>query len=196
MSEGRTTSRTLIDQVRNRDQIAWQRFMYLYSPLVRWWCGRWGLRGADADDVIQEVFQGVATNLAAFRRDRPTDSFRGWLRSITRHKSLDFIRSRNRHAMPAGGTDAHMALEQFADPESDPAEEPATEVSGLYHRAMALVQSEFEPQTWKAFWRAAVDGHPVDLIAKEMGVTPAAIRKAKSRVLRRLKEEVGDVVDE
>ena len=55
--------------------------------------------------------------------------------------------------------------------------------------------SEFEPRTWHAFWRVAVLGHPVDLIASDMGVTPAAVRKAKSRILHRLKEEIGDLID-
>jgi RNA polymerase sigma-70 factor (ECF subfamily) len=31
-------------------------------------------------------------------------------------------------------------------------------------------------------------------VAAQLGVSPAAVRKAKSRVLRRLKEEVGDVL--
>jgi RNA polymerase sigma-70 factor (ECF subfamily) len=59
---------------------------------------------------------------------------------------------------------------------------------------MELVRSEFEAKTWQAFWRAAVDGHPVDMIAADLGVTPAAVRKSKSRVLRRLKEEIGDLI--
>jgi RNA polymerase sigma-70 factor, ECF subfamily len=44
------------------------------------------------------------------------------------------------------------------------------------------------------FWRTTVeDRAPVDLAA-ELGVTPAAVRKAKSRVLRRLKEEFGELI--
>jgi RNA polymerase sigma-70 factor (ECF subfamily) len=197
MADGRTTSSTLLDRVRGHDQAAWQRLMYLYAPLVRYWCGRWGVQGADADDVVQEVFQGVAAGLPGFRRDRPSDTFRGWLRGITRFKVLDAQRARQRHPVGAGGTEANLRMEQYADPQADDdtVAEPGEELSGLYHRAMELVRSEFEPQTWTAFWRAAVDNHPVDLIAGEMGVTPAAIRKAKSRVLRRLKEEIGDLID-
>src|SRR5262245_7555213 len=119
MADGRTTSSTLLERVRNRDQAAWQRLMYLYAPLVRYWCGRWGLHGADADDVVQEVFQGVAGKVAAFRRDRPADTFRGWLRGITRHKVLDARRARQRHPVGAGGTDAHLRLEQYADPDAE-----------------------------------------------------------------------------
>jgi DNA-directed RNA polymerase specialized sigma24 family protein len=72
--------------------------------------------------------------------------------------------------------------------------DPPEEVSDLYHRALELVRSEFEARTWQAFWRATVDGQRVDLIAADLGVTTAAVRKSKSRVLRRLKEEVGDLI--
>jgi RNA polymerase sigma-70 factor (ECF subfamily) len=43
------------------------------------------------------------------------------------------------------------------------------------------------------FWRVAVDGNPAMAVAAEFGATPAAVRKAKSGVLRRLRETVGDV---
>ena len=48
-----------------------------------------GLREDDAADVFQEVFQSVAAHLSAFRRDRSGDTFRGWLRTITRNKVND-----------------------------------------------------------------------------------------------------------
>src|SRR5262245_5033284 len=82
------TSLTLVDRVRTRDEDAWKRLVGLYSPLVLYWCGRWGVRGEDARDVVQEVFQAVAAGIADFRRDRPGDTFRGWLRGVTRNKVL------------------------------------------------------------------------------------------------------------
>ena len=84
------TSLTLLDRVRSRDQDAWQKLLHLYSPLVDRWCGYQGVRGEDLEDVRQEIFQSVASDLPRFRRDRPGDTFRGWLRVITRHKILDF----------------------------------------------------------------------------------------------------------
>ena len=61
--------------------------------------------------------------------------------------------------------------------------------------ALELVRGEFEPQTWTAFWRCAMDGDAAADIATEMGVSPAAVRKAKSRVLLRLRQEVGDLIE-
>jgi RNA polymerase sigma-70 factor (ECF subfamily) len=67
-------------------------------------------------------------------------------------------------------------------------------VGGLYRRALELVRAEFEPRTWELFWLTAVEGRPPVDVAAERGLTPAAVRQAKSRVLRRLREEVGDLI--
>ena len=189
----KSTSLTLLERVRDRDEEAWERLLRLYAPLVERWCGHWGVRGQDADDVRQEVFQAVATNLAGFRRERSGDTFRGWLRVITRNKLIDHSRRRERQPEAQGGTDAHHQMQQLAQQELP--EDSADDLSGLYRRALELVRAEFEERTWEAFWRSAVEGQAPDLIAADLGVTPAAVRKAKSRVLHRLRQEVGDLID-
>jgi RNA polymerase sigma-70 factor, ECF subfamily len=194
MAADRPTSRTLLERVRTNDQQAWERLVGLYAPLVEYWCRSCGVRGADADDVRQEVFGALASSLGEFRADRPGATFRGWLRGITRYKLLEYLRRRGRQPEAEGGTDAHRNLAEYPDANNGD-EDPPEAVSELYHRALDLVRGEFEVKTWQAFWRAAVDGHPVDLIATELGVTSAAVRKAKSRVLRRLKDEVGDLIN-
>jgi RNA polymerase sigma-70 factor (ECF subfamily) len=186
------TSLSLLQRVRNRDPQAWERFVGLYEPLVRYWCGRWQVVGEDAADVCQEVFQAVATGIDQFRRDRAGDTMRGWMRGITRHKLLDHFRLRAQEPRAAGGTDAQLRLQGLAEPEV-PLDEPQEQATSLYHRALELVRCEFEERTWQAFWRAAVEGQsPVDT-ATDLGVTPAAVRKAKSRILLRLREELGEL---
>ena len=188
----RPTSLTLLQRVRDRDEEAWRRLMQLYAPLVTVWCARQGVRGQDADDVGQEVFRSVATSLDGFRRDAAGGSFRGWLRGVTRHKLLDHFRRRERRPNAQGGTDAQKHFQQI--PEQELPEDTEDDLSGLYHRGLELVRSEFEERTWEAFWRTTVGGEsPADVAAK-LGVSPAAIRKAKSRVLHRLREEVGDLI--
>jgi len=66
-------------------------------------------------------------------------------------------------------------------------------VRQLRLRALELIRAEFEDRTWQAFWRVTVDGQPTKDVAQELGVTPSAVRLAKSRVLRRLREELGDL---
>jgi RNA polymerase sigma-70 factor, ECF subfamily len=187
-----STSLTLLERIRGRDEEAWRRLLHVYAPLVDRWCGMKGVRGQDADDVQQEVFRAVAASLANFRRDRAGDTFRGWLRGITRNKLLDHFRRRESQPAALGGTDAQRRLEQVVEADLP---EDSEELGGLYHRALDLVRSEFEDRTWIAFWRSTIVGHDVADIAADLGVTPAAVRKAKSRVLHRLREEIGDLID-
>lgn len=193
---GRATSVSLIERARRNDAEAWHRLFHLYSPLVYYWCGRAGVRPPDADDVVQDVFRAAAGALPRFRRDRPGDTFRGWLRGITRNVLLAHRREIGPEGPAAGGSDARRRLQAVPAPAGEPDEaDPPAELRGLYLRALELVRAEFEDRTWQAFWRATADGvRPAD-IAAELGMSTAAVRQAKSRVLRRLKEEVGDLGD-
>src|SRR5438309_2284672 len=82
------TSRTLLHRLRANEPDAWRTMVQLYTPLLYRWCAGFGVRGADADDVLQEVFRTATDRLEHFRRERPGDSFRGWLHGITRHMAL------------------------------------------------------------------------------------------------------------
>jgi len=190
------TSLTLLLRLRANDSDAWRTMVHLYSPLVGYWCTRSGVRGTDAEDVMQEVFRAAASHLHDFRRERPGDSFRAWLRGITRNRVLLHFRSSRRHPLPSGGTDALLRLEGVADPTGEALEEedPAEELDGLRRRALELVRNEFEERTWQAFWSTAIGGRSAVDIAAEMKISPAAVRMAKSRVLRRLKEEFGELI--
>ena len=188
------TSLTLLQRVRANDADAWQRLVELYTPLVYYWCGRCGVRRDDAPDVLQQVFQATSSSLENFRRERPGDTFRGWLRGITQNMVRLHFRRNGSEPQARGGTEALRQLQQVVDPEEIESDDPPEEMSRLYQRALELVRCEFEERTWQMFWQTVIDGRsPVD-IAPELGVTAATVRKAKSRVLRRLKEEVGDLI--
>src|ERR1700722_13689320 len=190
----RGTSLSLLERAKDNDADARRRILHLDSPLVYYWCGRAGIRRPDAEDVLQEVFRAAAARLGDFRRDRPGDTFRGWLRGITRFKVLAHFRGAREEPPSVGGSDAWRGLQEIADPTTASEEEDSpSELTALYHRALELVRSEFEERTWKAFWQVAVEGRSPTEVAANLGGTPAAIRQAKSRILRRLKEEVGDL---
>src|SRR5262245_4007027 len=84
-----STASTLLRKVRGQTPGAWERLFDLYSPLVYHWARQAGLQEADAADVVQEVFRSVVLHLPGFRRERPGDSFRGWLWTITQNKLHD-----------------------------------------------------------------------------------------------------------
>jgi RNA polymerase sigma-70 factor, ECF subfamily len=191
------SSVSLLARVRANDPAAWDRLVSLYAPLILAWCRRWDLQDQDAADVFQEVFQAVATHIGNFHRNHPGDTFRGWLRTITANKVRDHFRRRGRDPQGAGGTDALTRLAQLPAPvpaDDDAMAEPEPD-SGLFGRALALIRDQFEERTWKAFWGTAVEGRSPKDVAADLGMSVGAVRVAKSRVLQRLRDELGDVIE-
>jgi RNA polymerase sigma-70 factor (ECF subfamily) len=179
-------------RLRARDETAWRDCLTLYTPLVARWCLRKGLAEQDVADVAQEVFRKVAGHIEGYRKETPDDSFRGWLCRITHRQIADFFRRGGAETVPTGGTEAMMRLQQHADPYFEQGEEEQ-ETGYLYRKAVDLVRSEFSAAAWQMFWRTAVDGASATDIATEFRTTSAAVRQAKSRILRRLKQVVGDL---
>jgi RNA polymerase sigma-70 factor (ECF subfamily) len=196
-NDAHRTSLTLLQRLRRNEPDAWVRLVGLYRPLVLFWCGRGGVRGPDAEDVSQDVFRVAAQRLPDFRRDRPGDTFRGWLRGITRNTLLAHARAAGRGPAAVGGTTAKLRVQAVpapaaADPDED---DPASEVAALLRRVLDVVRAEFEPVTWRAFVATAVDGRPAPAVAADLGLSAAAVRQAKSRVLRRVKQELGELAE-
>ncbi|MGO8691071.1 MAG: RNA polymerase sigma factor [Thermoguttaceae bacterium] len=193
-SDPSSISSTLLERLKARRPEAWQRLVDLYGPVVYRWC-RWsGVLAGDVPDVVQEVFTAVAAHIADFHRQRPGDSFTGWLRTITRNKVTDHFRARQGHPSAQGGTDAQAAMLGIGHPSASGIENPPGADAAILPQALQLVRAEFENRTWEAFWRAAIEGQlPAD-IAADLGMSVQAVYKAKSRVLRRLRGELGELL--
>jgi RNA polymerase sigma-70 factor (ECF subfamily) len=186
----------LLERAKADDAAAWDRLVGLHAPLVLHWCRRWGLQDADAADVFQEVFQAVATHLAGFRKERAGDTFRGWLRTVTRNKVHDHFRRRGREPGALGGSAGHSLLAGLPAP-APPEDDSAADVEAdrdLCLRGLDLIRGDFEERTWQAFWATAVEDRAPRDVAAELSMSPGAVRVAKSRVLQRLREELGDLL--
>ena len=190
------TSLTLLQKVQANHADAWSRLVDLYAPLVRYWCRRSQLPEEDIAEVFQESFRAVAASIQNFRRDRKEDSFRGWLRTITTNKIRDHFRRVEGQALAEGGSVGQLKLAQLSDPLTEEEENSEQDIlRASVHKMMEAVQGDFEPRTWQAFWGCQVEGRGTDEIGAQLKMTPAAVRKAKYRVLRRLREEFDDLID-
>lgn len=192
---GGSTSRSMLAGAQHDDPGSWMRLVTLYSPLVAAWCRRWGVAQQDVMDVEQEVFAAVARNLDRFRKELPHDTFRGWLATISRNKVNDYFRRRGDEPIAAGGTEAWLRISQVSDPqvaddENDEAESAV--FSQILERALEAIRGEFHERTWQAFWGTVVEGKIAADVAAELEMQPGAVRVAKSRVLVRLRRELGD----
>ena len=157
---------TLLDRIRSSDQEGWRRFVILYTPLIAYWCRRQGVSREDADDVTQEVLRAVASGIGDFRQGPQGSSFRGWLRSVTHHKAIDWRRYQSRQPAGAvGGTEAGLMLQGLPEG-GDGGEDDPEQLSGLFRRALDLVRGEFEAKTWRAFWSVVVEGRETADVAR------------------------------
>jgi RNA polymerase sigma-70 factor (ECF subfamily) len=187
------TSISLLERLRlGPDPAAWQRLVDLYTPLIRGWLGRYGIPPTDLDDVLQEVFGTLLRELPDFRHDLRRGAFRRWLRTLAMNRLRNFWRARTR----AAGPDPEPLLAQVEDPASDLNrrwdEEHDRHVA---RRLLELLEPEFEPTTWSAFRMLVLEGMDTRAVAEQLGVTPNAVRIAKSRVLSRFRQEVEGLID-
>ena len=192
-----STSRSLIVRLQDQDAPSWQVVVQLYSPLVLHWVRRAGLPQQETADVVQEVFRSAFSGITGFRQNNQ-GTFRGWLRTIARNKVSDHFRSQQKQPDATGGSDAALLLNQLPDLDDEQLydETDAKAEQALFLRAFELIRKDVKPTTWQAFYRVVVEGQDTADMAAELGMQPGAVRGAKSRVLKRLREQLGDLPDE
>lgn len=191
-----STRSSLLRRVRDpADCPAWEDFAAVYTPLIRRYAVRKGLQAADADDLCQAVLAEVSTAIRGFRYDPGRGSFRGWLGRVT-HNLLrkHWAKARRRPAAPAGLPPLEE-LGQLGVAGTDPVwfEEFSRHVLGV---AQARVCGEFEASTWAAFEGGWTAGEDPPAVARRLGLSVHAVYVAKSRVLRRLHDEVLAIADD
>jgi RNA polymerase sigma-70 factor (ECF subfamily) len=184
------TSATLLQRLRDRrDSDAWERLVGLYSPLIRSWLRRHLPQSADVDDLAQQVLTVVVEKLPAFEHSGRPGAFRAWLRSISVNRLRMFWRSH-----PNLGTDPEPVLLQLEDPHSDLSQVWDREHDEhVAQKLLEAIEGDFYPTTWMAFRRQVVDGAEPEAVAAELSLTLSTVYAAKSRVLRRLREEMASL---
>lgn len=167
---------------------AWAVFVERYTPLVDERCRKVGLQAADADDVRQQVFAQLVKALAGFRHD-PARRFRGYLSRVVDNAITTQWRELARRPGSVGrGGDLPEPLAELPGELDDLIRDRLAEVV----RAVERVRFEVGPGDWAPFWLTAVEGLSGDEVALRLGRKAAAVYVAKSRVLKRLRQSLGD----
>ena len=173
----------------------WRRLDDLYRPLLRAWMARAGVAASDADDLVQDVLLVVFRKVAGFEW-RGQGAFRAWLRTILANRVRDYFRGQKYRPTATGDSDFLRRLDEL--------ESPASALSQLWdrehdeHVAASLlrrVQGDFAPATWQAFRRHVLEGDPAVKVAEELGLSLNSVLLAKSRVLKRLRQELAGLVE-
>lgn len=181
-----STSVSLIDRARSQESEAWSTLTRLYGPLIYSWARRSGLRPEDAADILQNVLMSVWKGLPDFIADRADSSFRGWLRTITRNAVREWAR-RGANRIAAGSLEADLPAPGIAEEDG-----PEELFGGLTQQALRLARESADERTWNAFWKCTMEDMAVADVASLLGMSPAAVRQAKYRILCRLRGLLAD----
>lgn len=191
LSDDASSGSTVV-RARRGSSEAWVQIVELYGPLIFGWARRRGLSSDDASDVMQRVLMHVHRAFATYRGD----SFRGWLKSICQREIALFYRLEARNVTAPGGSTNQRALAEAASPDDSSHAEtaPGDEdlFGGLVQQALELVRSEFSENSMAAFLRTVIEERPASEVASELGISVAAVRQAKYRVLKRMRELLAD----
>ncbi len=164
-------------------ELGWSEFADKYSRVIAGFARNAGLPAQEADDVLQDVLLGFFRVSDRFEYDPKKGRFRGYLKRVT----LNAIRARHRKKRPTTGFD------DTVDPPVESDLDAAWDrqwTEQLLQRAMGEAKNEVEDRTWQAFELYGVRGVPADEVAKETGMSAAAIRHAKMRLTKRVREIV------
>src|SRR6516162_139519 len=153
------TRKSLLLRAQTGEENAWKDLTDLYRPLIIGWLRRQGVAGRDVDDLSQEILLSVVKYLPTFEHSGRPGAFRSWLRTIVCSRTIDYWRAIEAGRQASGASDAAAALQQF------------------------------EPATLQAFRRLTLDGVSGAEAAEELGLTVPAVYMAKSRVLKRIRQE-------
>lgn len=193
MSHQPVTQPTLLLQIRDAtDEVAWNHFVRIYTPLVFGYCRQRGLQEADASDVSQEVLRTVAVKIGRFDYSSKKGSFRGWLLGVTRNKLLKHFTKLQKQ--PAGIDQSTILnrLEATPDANENAAWDEAYQ-QRLFQWAANEVSSEFTEKTWSAFWQTSVKDRPSQEVAEELQMSLGAVYIAKSRAIARIRKKIETV---
>lgn len=186
-----STSESLLLRLRQPDsEVAWDRFIRLYYPLLHHWATRAGLQPADAADLVQDVLVTLLAKMSEFQYDGRR-SFRGWLRTVTLNHWRDRLKRRATKPMPGHAE----RLDNLANDGEISKLIDREYQQAVAARALQLMRDEFNPKIWKACWEQVVNGRPAADIARELGTTPGAVYAATARVLARLRQELDGLMD-
>jgi RNA polymerase sigma factor (sigma-70 family) len=191
MPEFPDTRKSLLVRMKSpHDEEAWSQFVTIYRPVVYRLARKRGLQDADAEDLAQRVVMAVRRAIENWDDDPSKGRFRSWLARIAQNAIINAL-TRRRPDAPAGGTTALELLEKQPEPDHRTLENLQHECRrSLFRWAAQRIRPEFHEATWDAFWLTTVDGMRVEEAGRALGKTVGTIYAARSRVMRRLKDEI------
>ncbi len=120
----------------------------------------------------------------------PAQSFRAWLKTVTRHVLCDFLAERQREQ--GSGDSAIVRLLENVEAREELIRRLEAEFDReLLEEALRRVQGQVADQHWEVFRVTALEGLPGADAATRLGIPVSTVYMIKSRVQKAVREEIG-----
>ncbi len=172
------------------DEGAWIDFVEIYRPVIYRTARFAGLQPADAEDVIQQVLLSVARALRQRPHDPGRAKFRTWLGRVTRNATLNNLQ-RTKPDRGSGDSEIQRQLQSISKADDAEGFMDRELQKERIRRAAEIIKPEFAADTWQAFWLTTIEGREINGVAQELGKSVGTVYAARSRIIRRLRNEVG-----
>lgn len=168
------------------DSAAWEEVVQVYGPLVFRLARKQGLQGADAEDLVQEVFTAVSKQVEQWLQRSDRGPFRAWVLRIARNIAVNALTRR-----PLGGAALGGSWQGLSQIEARPGE-ISNEFDSEYQQevfrwAADQVRQSVAESTWLSFQLTHIDQLSVAQAAGKIGISAGAVYIARCRVMNRLK---------
>jgi RNA polymerase sigma factor (sigma-70 family) len=171
-------------------QESWDAFYKLYDILIRRFIIARGVRGADVDDCLQEVWTDISNRLTRFQITSEA-GLRSWIFTLVRSRATDMFRRKKREA----SVSVDKSIEDGFDPigrEEDPSARYDQEFDAAVIETLVLkLQSEVSEMNFEIFRLRSLEGIGVSETAATVEVTPEQVRYRHHRTMQKLKTIAG-----
>ena len=188
-----TRSSVLRAVAHDGNEAAWRRLFDLYAGFVFSIARSKGLRGEDADDIVQIVFADLARNLPSFQYDRAKGKFRSYLTSLVHWRIMDRLKSGKREAVLKAAF-----LEEAKDVVSPADEDFATREwqAAAVEEALRRIKPNVRADHYAAFVASVVEGQDTEDVMRLHGLSRDNLYQIRKRLTAKLRETVAAVLEE
>ena len=181
-----TTDVSFLEKITEGDEVSWEKFKEIYSPLICYCGHEWGLNALETDELVQEVMISFFMGAKTFRYDRSKGKFRSYLQEIAKNKIFAILRKRQGTAAELS---ANPALIDYAFDEKWDAEWH----SYLCAEAFKLLEKEMEPISFRSFQMYVVEEIPAVQVASRLGISVNAVYINKCRAMEHLRRTLREL---